>query len=207
MIRAVILDLDGVVLEKSCFSERLAACFGILPKTTAAFFKSGFQNCQRGEADLKVEISSFLPAWGWQGSVESFLDFWFKCDSVVQAPVMNSIPSLRDHGFSCYLATNQEMYRTEFLRQNLDLEAYFDGAFYSAELGFRKPGEDFFQLVAQRLNLATSEILLCDDSEENIVAAKQQGWNAFLFRDINGFDELIKTLLMSRCAQIVYDCC
>jgi putative hydrolase of the HAD superfamily len=55
-------------------------------------------------------------------------------------------------------------------------EEYFDKAFYSCEIGFRKPDAACYAWVIKKLNLDSSKTLFIDDSLHNIKGAKKAGW-------------------------------
>ena len=49
----------------------------------------------------------------------------------------------------------------------------FEKAYYSHELGLRKPNLAIFEHILSDKNLVAEETLFIDDSEEHIIAAKQ----------------------------------
>jgi putative hydrolase of the HAD superfamily len=77
-----------------------------------------------------------------------------------------------------YLATNQEHLRAAYLMQKLGLAEHVDGIFYSARLGAKKPDLEFFARVQAAVGLRGEELLLIDDSRQNVEAARQAGWQA-----------------------------
>ena len=52
---------------------------------------------------------------------------------------------------------------------------YFDKAFYSCEIGLRKPELESYQWILNHLNVDASKTLFIDDSIQNIEAAKKVG--------------------------------
>jgi putative hydrolase of the HAD superfamily len=66
----------------------------------------------------------------------------------------------------------------DHLMSTLGLAAYTDGCLYSAALGHCKPTGGFFDAAALRVCLSPDELLLIDDSEENVRAAIDAGWHA-----------------------------
>ncbi len=56
------------------------------------------------------------------------------------------------------------------------LDAYFTKAWYSNEIGLRKPGTEVFEFVLQQENLKAAETLFIDDTLSNIEAAKKLGF-------------------------------
>jgi len=96
MISTVLFDVDGVLVVGEPFSVTLAREYGITLEMTAAFFRDGpFQQCLVGKADLKAEIASHLPQWGWRGSVEEFVSVWFTTGQQVDAALLAAVQQLR----------------------------------------------------------------------------------------------------------------
>jgi len=85
----------------------------------------------------------------------------------------------RSAGIRVYLATNQEHLRAGYLMERLGLADHVDGMFYSARLGAKKPDREFFAKVQAAVGLCGEEMLLIDDSRQNIEAALEAGWQAF----------------------------
>lgn len=55
------------------------------------------------------------------------------------------------------------------------LDDYFNKAFYSCEIGFRKPDAICYEWVLKQLKADPSKTLFIDDSVQNIVTAKEVG--------------------------------
>lgn len=62
------------------------------------------------------------------------------------------------------------------LNNQIDLDK-FDYVWLSFEMGFKKPNEDIYKFVEQECKILPHNILFIDDKKENVVAAKQRGWN------------------------------
>jgi putative hydrolase of the HAD superfamily len=67
-----------------------------------------------------------------------------------------------------------------------------DGVFASSDLGFRKPNLGFYAALQNKIQIPVSEILFWDDSLENVTAAREAGWNAEVFLDIQSFNQTMK---------------
>jgi glucose-1-phosphatase len=57
-----------------------------------------------------------------------------------------------------------------------DFKSYFTHAFYSHEIGMRKPEARIYQHVAAQIGLPVRSLLFIDDKLENTDAAASQGW-------------------------------
>lgn len=71
--------------------------------------------------------------------------------------------------YSCY---NQ---RLKAITGGRSLNSYFDRAYYSFEVGLRKPQREIFNLVVENNGLIPAETLFVDDTEENIRMASEIG--------------------------------
>ena len=72
--------------------------------------------------------------------------------------------------------------------------SFFHHAYYSNEVGFRKPEKEIYQLVLQQQNLIPEETFFVDDKVENIEAAKTLGLQAYQLTDRNKLNQLLAEL-------------
>jgi len=197
MVKAIIFDADGMVVIPigGKFSEHLARDFGISTETTVEFFKNEFQKCLIGKADLKQELKKYLEEWGWQKSIDELLEYWFTSEKNVDERVISTIKELRKRGIKCYLATNQEKYRTTYFAKQMGFGKVFDAMFSSAHIGYKKPTAQFFENIIQELpDVKKEEILFWDDKEEHVRGAQQFGFQAELYRNFEDFQDMVMEL-------------
>lgn len=195
MIKAIIFDADGMVIKKGPrFSDYLEKDSVIPVVITKDFFENEFQDCLVGKADLKEELSKYIEKWGWTRTVNDLLDYWFSVGKNVDPDMISTIEKLRSEGILCYLATNQEKYRTEyFIRSEMDFGNVFDNVFSSAYIGFKKPQTEFFNHIMNSLPEGTerNEVMFWDDDEDNVKEAEQFGFQANLYTDFEDFQERV----------------
>lgn len=67
----------------------------------------------------------------------------------------------------------------------------------SFEMGCQKPNLEIFEKIQEQLSFSKSDILLIDDSKDNVNAAKEFGWNAIQAAGL----ELDK--IMSACEEFI----
>ncbi len=185
-MKAILFDADGVVLKKTAeyFSVKFAREHGAPLAEVTEFFKTTFRRCQEGKLDLKEELGKLLPGWGWKGTTEEYLEYWFTTDAIIDPEVLKIVGEYRSRGVACYLATDQEKYRAEYLRKKLGLESKFDGLFFSSELGYSKEQPEFFEAALKHMGLAAAEILYIDDDAKNVEVAKGLGIDARFYKSI-----------------------
>ena len=184
-MKTFVFDADGVICVGESFSVVLERRHQIPRERLASFFAGPFAECVLGRRDLKEAIASYLVEWGWRESVEDLLAFWFQCEDVISLEALGCVRSLRKKGHRCVLGTNQEKYRTGYLRCQMGLVEEFDQIFASCELGVAKPSAAFFSAIQEHLKVPTSSLCLIDDSERNVAAARGAGWRGVWYRGLN----------------------
>lgn len=188
-VQAMIFDVDGVLVEPSGFANYLQREYPLILPQTTEFFRGVFVDCLLGKADLRAELPPFLAKWEWPHSLDDFVQAWFEAEREVDEQVMDAIGLARAQGIRCYVATNQERYRVEYMRGPMRFNTLFDEIYSSASLGFKKPTADFFQAVTADLAIPVDQIIFWDDSLANVDAARAHGWQAELYTDYATFYE------------------
>jgi putative hydrolase of the HAD superfamily len=147
----VLFDADGVLtLPEEVFSVVYSRSHGLDPKRFEDFFRNEWKPIVIGKKDLKLSIKENPSLWQWQGDIDDLLDYWFKTEDVRNEELIEVISELKDMGISCYLATEQERYRGEYMK-NIMFKDLFDGYFVTAELGVSKTEPQFFELIIDKL--------------------------------------------------------
>ncbi len=84
-------------------------------------------------------------------------------------------------GYTLVLLSNQVTERTDYIRRTFDLSR-FDHVFFSNEVGLKKPNEDIYRYVLEKIGMRAEECVFVDDTPENVEAAKRVGMEGILFR-------------------------
>ena len=194
-IQAVIFDADGVLVCPKRLTEHLTREYRITQEATHALLQNKFDDCLLGKANLAAVLPPYLSEWGWPGSVEEFMQLWFTVEDAVDTRIMDTVKALREGGFICVLATNQERHRAEDMRTAMGFSAQFDALFFSYEMGVKKPDERFYEVVESALGLTGNQIAFWDDTPSHVDAAKRRGWSAELYTDYETFQRQTAQLL------------
>ena len=102
---------------------------------------------------------------------------------VTQEEVLSTkslIQSLKSAGYRLYVLSNMSKEFIDFLRHK-EVYSLFDGEVVSCEELCVKPEQEIYRRLESRYALAPSETLFVDDREANIVAARERGWEGYLF--------------------------
>jgi putative hydrolase of the HAD superfamily len=193
MIKVLIFDADGVLINGDIFSKRFSKEYNIDINKINPFFDGPFKDCLIGKADLKEVITPYLEEWGWKDGVDNFLEYWFSSEYSIDEELINYIQDYRKNGIKCVMATNQEKYRAEYLFNKIGFINSFDKMYVSAHLGHKKTNKEFFEkLVNDLIDIKKDEILFWDDDIENINTAKEFGINAELYTTFKDFKQKMK---------------
>lgn len=183
-VRALMVDVDGVLVDgrpedgrpwRTSIEEDLGFSAETLHEQ---FFAPYWESIVLGRTGLMEHLIPALQTIAPHVSPAQFVSYWFERDSRLVLSFLPEFAWARAAGVHVFLATNQEHLRAAYLMEIVGLTRHVDGMFYSARLGARKPDREFFARVQAQVGLCGDEILLIDDSRENIEAALNAGWHA-----------------------------
>lgn len=193
MIKVILFDCDGPIIKREMyFSQRL----GIPYEKLKDFFEGDFLLCETGKKDLKEELKVHIKSWGVSKSLDELMDFWFSNEAEVDRQMTDQIFLLRQRGIKCFLATNNEKYRTEYLWTVVGLKNFLDGLFSSCYVGYMKSHAEFWQEAYKNFSeISKQEILVVDDDPQNVKSAQQFGFTASLYTDFENHQNYINEIL------------
>jgi len=194
------MDVDGVLVHGRSeggrhWSASLEADLGLrIEELQREFFDVYWEDVVLGRIMLADALSPVLHEIAPHLSPDQFIAYWFERDSRIDRELLKELAIIRSTGIPIYLATNQEHRRAQHLMKNLGLAEYVDGIHYSAQLSVRKPDHGFFDAVASRMNLLSNELLLVDDTLDNVRAAAATGWKAVHWTGDKSLVEILQEL-------------
>ncbi|KQT48440.1 haloacid dehalogenase [Devosia sp. Leaf420] len=184
MQKTILMDVDGVLVtgrpqDGAHLFTDLEVDLGIsLEALQSGFFRPSWSAIVTGQKKLVPELTEALKTIAPHVSAQTLIDYWFKNDSRLDTQVRDAMRELRAAAHLVYLATNQEHLRARYLMETLALGAEVDGIFYSAAIGHKKPSPEFYAHVGRALASKGDSIVLIDDTEANVLAARAHGWSA-----------------------------
>ena len=91
-------------------------------------------------------------------------------------------------------SNNNEMTTDILRKEHKDVLSSFEKIYFSHEMKDRKPSRVFFEEILEDSNLAPEECIFIDDKENNILAAKELGIHAVLFKTVEKLKKDLSTL-------------
>jgi putative hydrolase of the HAD superfamily len=194
MIKAIFFDLDGIIItgNKKLFSQRLSEENNIPLEKVSEFFLNDFRECSFGRADLKEKIAPYLIEWGYKGTVDDLLKYWFENENTFDPKILDLLKDLKGRGIKCYITTRQEKYRKEYMFNKLGLKNYFDDIFCTCDIGYDKSEKAYWDYVFNKVNSEPDECMYFDDKHENLDIAQSLGIKSYLFINKEELEKVIK---------------
>lgn len=185
-IKAAIFDVDGVVFNsldvdsRYLWSRTIKDDLGLSKDHFKKIFSPHWDDLVRGKIDTYDYLHNVFkdPIFDRLNiTPEIYIKYWLEKDKFIDFDVLEFVRSL---DIPCYLGTNQERYRTNHILQSVG--DHFSGCFASCEMGAIKPEAGFFDSIQRTLNLVPTELLLIDDTRENIQGAETCGWHTYHYQ-------------------------
>ncbi|XRQ03570.1 HAD family hydrolase [Actinomadura welshii] len=110
--------------------------------------------------------------------VEADLDSWTEVDDAMVALVHELADEGRTLGLLSNIITDLV---PRFEARHGALLDRFDALTYSCRIGVAKPDPRAYEICAERLGVTTSDAIFFDDSERNVLAARETGMRAEVF--------------------------
>lgn len=192
-------DFDGVLNRnivdgKFIWQKDFERDLGLLLKPFLQFmFTGNFQKAMVGEQDLLSLCRVWLADHETDLSAESLLEYWFSNDALTDQRNLATLRDCRERGFRNIIATNNEIYRTQYIETVMGFGAEVEHIFSAGRMKIAKPDPQYFIHIADSLGIDGSQLFLIDDVEENVENARASGWAAFHFRQ-NDHNSLARAL-------------
>ncbi len=188
-IKALLIDADGVVQRPTADRESRWQALVRGPDEAVSAFKNELfaveRPCHNG-GDFVALMREVVARWDCAGSVDDVLRAWTAIE--INPAVAEVIAAVRSSGIPCHLATNQEPYRAQHMRNVMHYGRLFDRLFFSCEMGCSKPDPRYFSLILDALNVEADSLLFIDDVEANVAAAQSVGIRGEVFAPRSGED-------------------
>lgn len=183
--KAVIFDFGGVIATsvRSTAHARLKELFHLsneecsqLRKNQKAFMQNIGTEIEFWEDLAKTKNIILPPNW---------IDEWYDIITksiVVNPEILSLIEDLKANHIQVGLLSNIYTEYAVLLRR-LGYYDSFDPCILSCDVSLRKPDHKIYKILLDKLSLSPQDVIFIDDKEENVLAAKQLGIDAILFKN------------------------
>ncbi len=104
------------------------------------------------------------------------------------------IERIKAAGYKVYYLSNFSEKAYNECRDALTFDEHCDGGIYSFTERLVKPDPAFFNLLLDRYGLKASECIFFDDTERNVIAARECGFHSFVFTNPDKANEDMRSL-------------
>ena len=105
------------------------------------------------------------------------------------------INELKSRGYRVLYLSNYSHYVMSKNPEVLDFLPLMDGGVFSCDVKLIKPDRKIYECLAQKYNLGPSECVFIDDIERNVKAAKDFGFNAIRFLNLEQAQKDLNAIL------------
>jgi putative hydrolase of the HAD superfamily len=188
------VDVDGVVImpPPGGWAADLEHDLGIAPETLQAqFFRPHWDDVVLGRAGLHERLAPVLAEHAPHLSSQQLAAYWFEKDARQNTALLADLAALRRQGVQLHLVTVQEPERAAYLWHTLGFRHRFDALHYSGDIGARKTDLAFYAAVEARTGLSGAQVILIDDTADNIEAARAAGWGGVVWDGTHSLAEAL----------------
>ena len=204
IIKAVVFDMDGVLIDARewhylALNQALAAFALEISESEHGKRFNGLSTAQKlrilsQETGLPKEMHPIISEVKQDRTLRLAATF---CYPNVQHQILLS--RLKSIGLKLGLYTNSIRQTTEYMLRHAQIDKYLDSIVTNQDVTNPKPAPDGYLLSAMNLGLLPSEILVVEDGEYGIQAAKAAGCHVL---EVAGPDDVSIELLMKYIPQL-----
>ena len=202
MIDAVILDMDGLMLDtQRVWDEAIIAN----AERHGEVLPDGFLDSLRG-----TSLDSALAVVAkWTGSAEVAMQYikeaWALAEKAFETDVYKKpgldelLGWLKEHDVTMAVASGSKMKWIEHHLRVAEVYGYFDTYVSGFEVEHAKPAPDIFLATAEKLGVDPAKTVVLEDSTNGIQAAAAGGFIPIMVPDIQQPDDGIRALCFAVC--------
>ena len=184
MIRNIVFDIGGVLADFRI--QEFLAEKGFDGQTIRRILKASALNpawgkFERGEISEEETVQAFVDA---DPGIEQELRLAFRSLEGMLVSRPYAIPlvrQLKEAGYGVYYLSNYSRKAYEECGESLSFMPDMDGGLVSFRAGLTKPDPAIYRLFLRSYSLKAGECVFVDDTEENVHAAEEVGFQGIVF--------------------------
>lgn len=197
-IDTVVFDLGGVLID---WNPRYLyrKIFGTDTEKMEAFLATvcntqwnEFQDRGRPWEEAITEATTQHPEH--QANIRAYYDRWPEMLGEAISGTVRILEELRASGVRLLALTNWSAETFHYATDRYSFLEHFEGILVSGRERLMKPEPEIFQLLTRRYHLTPERTAFIDDSQRNVDAAKQLGFESLLFRTPDELRDALRTL-------------
>lgn len=195
-IKAITFDLDGVYfpIGKKEFLNSIIQ-MGVPESEVDRVFAHSekMSNYKKGRISDDDFWSWVITEWKLQVKphelIDKMISFYEPDQNVKQV-----ISRLRNNGYKILACSNNFPARIKGLNKRFSFLDDFDVVVLSYKVGETKPAAEIFEELISKTAVSPSSIVMADDKNDNVLAARTAGITAFLYEDFDKFMNQLRDL-------------
>lgn len=204
MLKAVIFDMDGVIVdtepiygrvEKEMFSDLGLDIPDDEYSTFVGTSSRDTWNLLREKYKISLSVDELCKI-----EADNYVDALKTCGEAILVPgVKELIQELYNNGVKIALATSSVRNIADIVLKTFRLEGYFQAVVGGDEVERSKPSPDLYMTAVRRLSIEPEHCIAIEDSKNGVRAAKAAGLKCVAFRNPNSGSQDIS------CADAIVD--
>lgn len=134
--------------------------------------------------DAMAELQARYP--GWADVLRTFDERWPETLGGQHEDTVAVLRELKGQGTPLLALSNWSAEKFPYAEERFEWLDWFDGIVVSGRIGLVKPEPAIFEHLLATYDLQPADIFFIDDHEPNVIAARQLGIHAHLFRGADG---------------------
>ena len=194
MIKNIVFDIGGVLADfriKEFLAEKGLDAPMIKRILKASVMNPYWGKFERGEVSEEETLRAFAEA---DPEIEEELRLAFTSLSgmlTIRDYAIPLVKQMKDTRYGVYYLSNYSQKAYDECGESLAFMPYMDGGIVSFKAGMTKPDPRVYQCFLERFGLQPESCVFIDDTEENVIAARDQGFSGVVFKSC---DDLIMEL-------------
>lgn len=176
----VIFDVGGVLFDYKRAFDAINKHLGTDSSHIMSVLDKYIGSAELGTATFNQVWLDILKPLNKANELDKVIDMWWSHEFWLE-DAFSLVKELKKSGYRLAILTNNWNDMGPRLLNVPGIEN-FDYIFESSDIKLRKPDPAVFQYVEDKIQTTGNDILLIDDTEKNIVAAKSFGWQSFLYK-------------------------